>query len=112
MDERMSGLIDTVHELILNLVKRIDDISNEYDNGGNYVSERLINLFDDLNTLAEGIDVIRESYPGLDLTEFQEKADMIAQALEAQDMMLLFDILRYELKDLLLYWDGCLTKIN
>ena len=112
MDERISSLKDTVLELIINIINRIDDISNEYSATGNTDNERLINLFDDMHALADGIDIIKIAYPDLDLLEFQEKAEMMRNALEVQDMMLLFDILRFELKDLFLYWEQNLSKLN
>ncbi len=112
MDERISSLKDTVLELIINIINRIDDISNEYSATGNMDNERLINIFDDMQALAEGIDIIKKAYPDLDLLEFQEKAEMMRNALEVQDMMLLFDILRFELKDLFLYWEQNLSKLN
>ncbi len=109
MDERISALKDTVKDLIFNIVKRVGDISDEYDATGITDSERLVNLFDDLQALAEGIDIIKDNYPGIDILEFQEKIDMMEKALEVHDTMLLFDILKYELKDLLIYWTQCLS---
>ncbi len=109
MDEKISALKDTIKDLISNITKRISDISNEYDATGNADSERLVNLFDDLQALAEGIDIVKDNYSGLDLMEFQEKIDVMEKALEIHDMMLLFDVLRYELKDLLIYWTECLS---
>jgi hypothetical protein len=40
--------------LILNIIKRIDDIYDEYNTAGDPDSERLVNLFDDIQALAEG----------------------------------------------------------
>jgi len=110
MDEKISALKDTVKELILNITARIDDISEEYNASGNEDSERLVNLFDDLQALAEGVNAIKESYAGLDLLEFRDKVEMIEEAMEAQDTMLVFDILRFEIKDLLIYWIECLSN--
>jgi hypothetical protein len=42
--------------------------------------------------------------------ELQEKIDMMEKAMETQDTMLFSDILRFELKDLLIYWTECLSK--
>jgi hypothetical protein len=110
MDEKVNELKDTVKELILNITARIDDISEEYNVSGNEDSERLVNLFDDLQALAEGVNAIKESYAGLDLLEFRDKVEMMEEAMEAQDTMLVFDILRFEIKDLLIYWMECLSN--
>lgn len=110
MDENISALKDTVKELIFNIITRIDHISSEYNVTGELDSERLVNLFDDLQALAEGIDVIKENYSGLDLLEFQEKIDMMERAMEVQDTMLFFDTLRFELRELLTYWTECISK--
>jgi mevalonate kinase len=108
MDEKISALKDTVKELIMNIIKRIDDISDEYSSAKNHDSERLVNLFEDLQALAEGINIIKNDYSSLDLHDLQEKMDMIEKAMETQDTMLLSDVLRFELKDLLVYWAECL----
>jgi hypothetical protein len=110
MDEKISALKDTIKDLILNIIKRVDDIYDEYNAAGNPDSERLVNLFDDMQTLAEGVDIIKDNYSGLDLMELQEKIDMMEKAMETQDTMLFSDILRFELKDLLIYWTECLSK--
>ncbi|MGI6668034.1 MAG: hypothetical protein ACOX4M_00815 [Acetivibrionales bacterium] len=65
---------------------------------------RLLNLFDDLQALAEGINVIKEYYENLDMLEFREKLDVMGKALEENDRMLFLDIIQYDLADLLEYW--------
>jgi hypothetical protein len=49
-------------------------------------------------------------YPDLDLSEFQEKTEMMESAIEVHDTMLLSDLLRFELKDLLIFWEKCLAS--
>ncbi len=110
MDEKIIELKDTIKDLLQNIVKRIDDISGDNGVTENHDTDRLVNLFDDLQALAEGIDIIREFYADIDIMEFQEKIDMIKRAMEAQDMMLLSDLLKYELRGLLDYWTKCLSK--
>ena len=108
MDERLSELRDTVKELLQNIIKRIDDITDEQNAGGEPDTDRLANLFDDLSSLAEGVSVIKEYYPAIDLMEFRDKLDMMENAMKTYDMMLLSDLLKYELRDLLGFWENIL----
>jgi hypothetical protein len=110
MDEKICELRDTVRELLQNIIKRIDDITVAYNNDGDFETDRLQNLFDDLNSLAEGISIMKMYYPDLDLSEFQEKTEMMESAIEVHDTMLLSDLLRFELKDLLIFWEKCLAS--
>ena len=41
MDEKISKLRDTVKEFLLNIIKRIDDITDEYNNTGALDTDRL-----------------------------------------------------------------------
>lgn len=108
MDEKIRELRDTVKELLQNIIKRIDDITDEQNAGGEPDTDRLANLFDDLSSLAEGVSVIKEYYPAIDLMEFRDKLDMMENAMETYDMMLLSDLLKYELRDLLGFWENIL----
>jgi predicted nuclease with TOPRIM domain len=108
MDEKIRELRDTVKELLQNIIKRIDDITDEQNAGGEPDTDRLANLFDDLSSLAEGVSVIKEYYPAIDLMEFRDKLDMMENAMKTYDMMLLSDLLKYELRDLLGFWENIL----
>jgi len=110
MDERISELRDTVKELLENIIKRIDVITGEYSTVGDLDADRLANLFDDLCSLAEGIDIVKDYYPAIDLIEFREKIDLMEGAMESHDMMLLSDLMKYELRDLLEFWRNCLVS--
>jgi hypothetical protein len=104
MDERIIELKNTVRELIENIIQRIEEIS-AYSREADALDEnRLVNLFDDLQALAEGINVIKEFHENLDMMEFREKLDVMGKALEENDRMLFFDIIQYDLADLLEYW--------
>lgn len=110
MDEQMAKIKDTIIELIININMRIDDICNSYKNEGSLDSDRLVNLLDDMQALAEGIDTIKEFYSSIDMLEFQEKLVMMERSFEEKDNLLLIDIMQYELRDLLNYWRECLSK--
>jgi len=110
MDKRIIELKATIAELIINLNMRIDDIISSYKSEGVLDNERIANLFDDMQSLAGGIGVIKEHVDGIDLLEFRDKLEMTADALEKADSALLIDILQFEVKDLLDYWKDCLTK--
>jgi hypothetical protein len=110
MDEKISKLRDTVKEFLLNIIKRIDDITDEYNNTGALDTDRLEYLFEDLESIAEGINAIKEYYPVMDILEFQEKIELMERAIGEHDMMLLSDIMKFELKGLLEFWEKCLVS--
>lgn len=104
MDEKIVELKNTIRELIANIIPRIEEIIRYYKDADALDENRLINLFDDLQALAEGINIIKEYYEGIDMLEFREKLDIMGKALEENDEMLFLDIIQYELTDLLEYW--------
>jgi hypothetical protein len=104
MDKKIIELKDTIRELIANIVPRIEEISRHCKDVNTLDEYRLLNLFDDLQALAEGINIIREYYEDIDLLEFSEKLDIMEKALEENDLMLFLDIIQYDLADLLEYW--------
>jgi len=110
MESNVAGIKTTLVELIVNISSRIDDIVNEYNSSGIFDSNRLYNLFDDLQALAEGADAIKEFYRDIDLLELREKLDMIERAMESQDKLLLADLLEYELRDMLAFWERILSN--
>jgi hypothetical protein len=110
MDEKLIGLKNTLVEFIFNINTRIDDISNSINNENRLDDSRLTNLFEDLQALAEGLDVIKSGYSGIDLLELHEKLDMLSKAYEGADYRLLADLLQFELKNLLEYWSEYMSK--
>jgi len=104
MDEKIMELRDTVREFLQNIITRIDDITGERNAGSDPDTDRLANLFEDLCSLAEGVNILKDHYPAIDLIEFREKLDMMEKAMETYDMMLLSDLIKYELRDLFDYW--------
>ncbi|NLB79119.1 MAG: hypothetical protein GX796_09850 [Clostridiaceae bacterium] len=104
MDERIKELKNTIKELIDNIISRIDETSQGYQDTDVLENDRLLILFDDLQLLADGINVINEHDANIDLPEFQEKLVMMGTALEADDTALLTDIMQFELKGLLESW--------
>jgi len=112
MDDKVIELIGTIRELIENLIIRIDDISTEFKTNGIMDQERVLNLLDDLNALAEGIAAIQPNSHPLDITELQDKLGMMTSAMENNDMFLFADIMQFELKDLLSYWKDNIVNIK
>jgi hypothetical protein len=104
MEEKIIELKNTVKELIENIIPRVNEISRDCKDTENLDENRLLNLFDDLQALAEGINIIKEYYENIDMLEFREKLDIMGKALEENDEMLFLDIVQYELTDLLEYW--------
>ena len=110
MNNEIVDLALTVHELLINLNKRIEDMSGAFKRSGILEEERLLNLLDDLQSLAEGIEAISKDYPNLDLEEYREKLLQLTDALEGRDTSLFFDLLQYELNPVLNYWSDCLKN--
>lgn len=110
MDEKISDVINTIKEFIININTRIDDICNRYKAEGSFDDNRIINLVEDLNVLLEGIDTIKGIYTFIDLNEFRDKLDTLLKAYEMRDFALFADILQFEVKDLLEYWKDNMTN--
>ncbi len=110
MDERIMEIGKSVSELLLNLCIRIDDICNKYKLNNELEDGRIINLIDDLNTLSEGVNIVKDYFSSINLLEFTEKLDMLYLAYEGNDYFLFADTLEYELKPLLEYWIECLKS--
>ncbi len=110
MDEIIKELVGTIKELLINLTGRIDDIYNREQAGNATDEDRILNLFDDLGALTEGISEIDRFFDNIDITELQEKLSLLAETMERKDFFLFADTLLYELKPLLVYWSGILSK--
>jgi hypothetical protein len=110
MNNEIIAIKQMVIELIVNINKRIDDIIISCRNEGSVDQERLGNLLEDMQALAEGIAAIGGYFTGIDLMEFTEKLEMLTEALRSSDTALFSDIMEFEIKDLLTYWQDCLTK--
>jgi len=110
MNNEIIAIQQIAVELIVNINKRIDDIINSCRNDGSIELDRLGNLIEDMQALAEGIDAIGGYFKGIDLSEFKEKLEMLEEAMRRSDTALLSDIMEFEIKELLVYWLNCLTK--
>lgn len=95
----------TIKDFIINIISRIESIyeQNDIETGTN--DSRLIFLLEDIASLADGIGILIKENPLLDLTELNEKLNMLNIALEEKDSALIKDILMYELRPLLEYWN-------
>jgi len=101
MVQQVSEIKNTIIELAENLANRIDSICS-CDEISKYA--RIVDFMDDLMALSEGVNAIKDYCKDIDLAELLEKLDMLKKAMEESDNFLVDDILRYELKDLLIYW--------
>lgn len=110
MNNDIIAIKQVVIELIVNINKRIDDIIISCRNEGSVDQDRVGNLLEDMQALAEGIDVIDDYFAGIDLLELREKLEMLTEALKSADTALFSDIMEFEVKDLLAYWLDCLSK--
>lgn len=110
MDKGINEIKETTIELMVNIDKRIGDIVVSCRNQGSVDQDRLVNLLEDMQALAQGIAVISDYSEGIDLLEFKEKLEMLTEAMSSSDTALFSDIMEFEVKDLLSYWQECLTK--
>jgi len=102
MVQQISEIKNTIVELAANLVDRIDSICGCTDESSKYA--RIIDFMDDLMALSEGVNAIKDYYKDIDLAELLEKLDMLKKAMEESDSFLVDDLMKFELKDLLIYW--------
>ena len=105
MNENITNVRALVKEFLPNICLRLDDMHDKYKTKNEFDNDRVIFLIDDLSSLMEGIGIIKEHYPKLDVYEFNEKVNLLVEAFEAKDYPLFFDIILYELKPLLEYWN-------
>ena len=110
MIENFRDLISTIKDLLLNIISRIDDISNKYVSDNTLEDDRILNLLDDINALSEGIAVIGQYFESLDLSELREKLSIMVESFERKDYSLLIDSIQYELKPLLAYWNDIIAN--
>lgn len=110
MDKNMRDLVSTVNELLINITSRIDDISNRYKNEGIFEENRVINLVEDIEALAEGISVVHQQFSNINILELNDKLSYMTEALENKDASLFIDTILYELKPFFEYWSGILMK--
>jgi|LSQX01.1.fsa_nt_gb hypothetical protein len=104
MDDHLFELKATIIELLENVIKRIDDITGSRNGNIDLDEERLVNLIEDMQSLAEGMNIIKSRYADINLEEFGEKLELMERALSMHDSMLLADIMKFELRDLFEYW--------
>ena len=102
MVQQISEIKNTVVELASNLINRIDSICGCTDERSKYA--RIVDFMDDLMALSEGVNAIKDYYKDIDLAELLEKLDMLKKAMEESDSFLVDDLMKFELKDLLIYW--------
>lgn len=109
MDTQLYELKDSLKTLIQNLIIRIDQICISIES--NEEKERLTFWLEDLSVLTEVIMILTQNDTiDFDMDLFNEKAEMLLDKIEEKDYLFVGDILQYELKPLLSYWDGCITN--
>ncbi|WP_157832993.1 hypothetical protein [Desulfofundulus thermocisternus] len=105
MEERLYQLKETVRELLLNLIDRIDSITALYDAGeGAKANERMVFLTDDMSVLAEGVRILEGENFNVSIEDLNRKLDMLVQQFENEDYLFVSDLLKYELKPLFEQW--------
>lgn len=114
MKEQIYELKQTLSELVLNLITRINDIVSLYNSANEKeATARILFLIDDLASLVNGIEaVLKYENVELDIEELNDKLAMLVQQFENQDYLFVSDLLDYELKPLLEHWSEILCLKN
>nr|WP_106783732.1 hypothetical protein [Lysinibacillus timonensis] len=108
MDRNLFELKISLKELIQNLVSRIDSVCETL---GEKEVERLQFWLEDLSMLTEATLILSESkIIEFDMEIFNEKIELLLDKVEEKDYLFIVDILKFEIKPLLTYWDGGLTN--
>jgi hypothetical protein len=108
MEEKLYELKNSLKELIENLNNRIDIVCQNLRNNN---IENLSFWLEDLSVMTEAI-IILSKYEMIDfdIMLFNEKLEFLLDKVEEKDYMFIADILEYEVKPLLTYWDGLITN--
>ena len=105
-DLEIRQLKNTINELILNLMNRIDNFIEENNNSDKEIltSESVYFILEDISVLADGIGAIYTDDSVVNIEELREKISMLHQSMEDKDGLLFKDIMELELKQLLEAW--------
>ncbi|WP_019534894.1 hypothetical protein [Paenibacillus ginsengihumi] len=108
MNNQLIELKMSLKELIQNLIHRIDPICQSLMEGQ---EERLSFFIEDLAMFTETMLVLVEHQVlDFDLELFNEKVQVLLDHVESKDLLYIADLLKYDIKPLLIYWDGCITN--
>ncbi|TSI07322.1 hypothetical protein [Lysinibacillus sp. BW-2-10] len=108
MDTNLYELKDSFKQLTKNLSDRIDSVC---ENIKNRESENLQYWFEDFSVFTEvAIILISHNIIDLEVDSFNEKVEILLDKVEDKDYLFVADILKFELKPLLIYLDGCMTN--
>ncbi|ULL19451.1 hypothetical protein DVH26_36620 [Paenibacillus sp. H1-7] len=105
MVNKEGNMKDMVLMLAGNLQTRIKTIVELFQSGDtSQANERFVYLLDDLSILMEGIETLNKYNSMIDITEMNEKLQLLLNQFEKKDYMYVADLLTYELLPLLEYW--------
>ena len=109
METQLFELKNSFKTLTQNLITRINPICISLANSEGV--DRLIFWLEDLSMLTETVMILLEKkIIDLDIDLFNEKAELLLDKVEEKDYLFIIDLLQYELKPLLSYWDGRITN--
>jgi FtsZ-binding cell division protein ZapB len=108
MKNQLLELKYSLKELTQNLIDRIDLICTELETEEK--TERLAYWLQDLSALTESMMVLtKNNMVDFDVDLFNEKMEALLDKIEETDFLFVSDLLQYEIKPLLSYWDGQIT---
>lgn len=105
MITQINELKVTAKELIENICSRTQTIAELYQIGNDErANEKMVYLIEDITTLVEAADLLKEKVSSINMDECGEKLNMLFQGYEAKDYLLTADLLKFELLPLFEYW--------
>ncbi|MFC7685723.1 hypothetical protein [Ureibacillus sp. GCM10028918] len=108
MDIQLLELKISLKELIKNLIFRVDDVCQNIKNNE---EERLKFWLEDLSMLTEVTIILSQrNIVDFDMDLFNEKVELLLEKIGSQDFLFVEEILQFEIKPLLVYWDGCIAN--
>lgn len=108
MNTQLFELKNSFKQLNQNLIQRIDNVvENLNDNH----MQSLQFWLEDLSVLTEVSMILKNNnIVDLDLDVFNENMDNLLNKIEMNETLFISDLLQFEIKPLLQYWDGCITN--
>ncbi|MCQ4923214.1 hypothetical protein NE686_08975 [Tissierella carlieri] len=109
MDEvSIYDLSKTTKDFIINLIIRIDNLLEEIRGAKRqeiFSYSGVLLILEDFSILAESINIIGQENSSITLEEFMEKLNILYESIKDKDELMFVDVLEFEIRPLLEYWE-------